>query len=298
MEFNIYNFIKNDDLVNKCKELNWEFNDYEKAKIVMGSKNTLAQKKDAYNYLLENTDNDRLKVELQKIIQYQDDAQNDIKQGKRNTIFMLYLRGESPMVYDKFDDAYDYAKNKLAGSRFKTFKIAKTRKNVSVGEKLMDADYIIYNSLGEAIDFHYYANDDYIKSYEINVKTFDGFDIWVPFWNGYVKYPTVYENMQVLKRRTIDPEISDDTQYIACNNVAFNGNNEAGVSNTDEMPYDIFAGQLCYKYVTVSKRKHAVEVETIPFEGLKKVKKDEITLNTKDTIKRIKEVVKKVTAEK
>ena len=298
MSFNVYDFIKNEDLVNKCKELNWKFTDYEMAKIVMGSKNTLAQKKEAYTYLLNNTDNERLKVELQKVIHYQDEAQEDIKTPKRNSIYFLYLKGEKPIPYDRFNDAYEYALNKLAGSKFKTFKIAKVKKNLPVGEKAYGSDYIIYNSNGEGIDFHYYANDDYIKSYEINVKTFDGFDIWVPFWNGYVKYPTVYDDMQVLKRRTIDPEDTDDTQYIACNNVAFNGNNEAGVSKSDEMPYDIFAGQLCYKYVTVSKRKHAVEVETIPFEGLKKVKKDDITLNTKDTIKRIKEVVKKVTAEK
>ena len=298
MSFNIYDFIKNEDLVSKCKELDWKFSDYEKAKIVMGSKNTLAEKKEAYTYLLNNTENDRLKVELSKIIQYQDKAIEEIKVSKRNTTYILYLKGEDIMVFDRWQDAYDYAKEKLSGTRFKTYKIKKVHKNLSKGKKPMDEDYVINNSLGDPIDFHYYANDDYIKSYEINVKTFDGFDLWVPFWNGYVKYPTVYDDMQVLKRRTIDPEISDDTQYIACNNIAFNGNNEFGVSNKDEMPYDIYAGQLCYKYVTISKRKHSVEVETIPFEGLKKVKKDEITLNTKDTIKRIKEVVKKVAADK
>ena len=298
MELNIYNFIKNDDLINKCKELNWVFSDYEKAKIIMGSKNTLKEKKEAYELLLETTDNDRLKVELKKIVEYQDKAQEEIKVGKRNTVFMLYLKGESPLVYDSFEYAYEYALERVGGSKYKTFKIKKAHKNLKAGQKPFDDDYVIYNSKGEAIDFHYYANDDYIKSYEINVKTFDGFDIYVPFWNGYVKYPTVYDDMQVLKRRTIDPEYIDDTQYIACNSLAFNGNNEAGISNNEEMPYDIYAGQLVYKYVTISKRRHSVEVETIPFEGLKKVKKDEITLSTKDTIKRIKEIIKKVNNEK
>ena len=93
MELNIYNFIKNDDLINKCKELNWVFSDYEKAKIIMGSKNTLKEKKEAYELLLETTDNDRLKVELKKIVEYQDKAQEEIKVGKRNTVFMLYLKG-------------------------------------------------------------------------------------------------------------------------------------------------------------------------------------------------------------
>jgi hypothetical protein len=293
MEFNIYDFIKNDDLVAKCKELNWEFSDYEKAKIIMGSKNSLRQKKDAYLYLLKNTENERLKVELQKIVEYQDKAQEEIKVAKKNIIYMLYMKNEDPIVFDKFELAFDYATDKLYGKN-KTFKIKKAHKNPEVGTIPVDEDYVIYNAVGEPIDFQYYANDDYIKSYEINVKTFDGFDVYVPFWNGYVKYPNVYDDFTVLKRKGIDPEYMDDTQYIACNSVAFNSNNEVGISNSDEMPYDIFAGQLCYKYVSVSKRKHAVEVETIPYEGLRKAKKDEISLSTKDTIKRIKEIIKKV----
>lgn len=292
MTLNIYNFINNDDLAAKCKELNWNFTDYEKAKIIMCSFQTLDEKKKAYEEILAETDNDRLKLEISKIIEFQTKAQEEIKVGKRNTTYVLYIKGLDALVFDHFNDAYNYAVDYLKDySKKKTFKIKKARKNLRPGEKSFDDDYVIYDQEGVALDFSYYTNDDYIKSYEINTKNFNGFDAYVPFWNGYVKYPAVYDDFTVLRRRVIDPELKDDTQYVACNNVAFNGNNEAGLKNNDEMPYDIFSGQLCYKYITISKRRHSLEVETIPFEGLRKVKKEDISLNTKDTIKHVKELL-------
>lgn len=293
MGLNIYDFINNDDLVEKCKELDWKFSDYEKAKIILTSFNSLADKKIAYTELLNETSDETLKLEIQKIIEFQDQAQNDIKLAKRNTIFLLYIRGIEVMVFDKFDAAYEYALDYLKDKKKKNFKIKKARKNLKNGKLPFGDDYVIYNNEGVALDFSYFTNDEYIKSFVIDTKNFDGFDEYVPFWDGYVKYPAVYDDFTVLRRRIIDPELRDDTQYIACNNVAFNGNNEANIENKAEMAYDILSGQLCYKYIKISKRKHSLEVETIPFEGLRKCKKEDITLNTKDTIKHVKDLIEK-----
>ena len=293
MGLNIYDFINNEDLVEKCKELNWNFSDYEKAKIILTSFNSLDMKKNAYQQLLSETTDEKLKFEITKIVEFQDKAQEDIKLGKRNTTFLLYIRGLDVLVFDHFEDAYQYALDYLKDKK-RNFKIKKARKNLKAGKLYFDDDYVIYNNEGVALDFSYYTNDEYIKSFEIDSKTFSGFDEYVPFWDGYVKYPEVYDDYTVLRRRVIDPELRDDTQYIACNNVAFNGNNEAGIVKQEKMPYDIFAGQLCYKYIKISKRKHSLEVETIPFEGLRKVRKEDVTLNTKDTIKHVKDLVEKL----
>ena len=293
MALNIYDFINNDDLVEKCKELNWEFSDYEKAKIILTSFASLESKKVAYNELFNSTSNETLKLEIAKIIEIQDKAQTSIKEAKRNTSYLLYIRGLDVMVFDHFESAYDYTLDHCKDKKKKNFKIKKARKNLKCGKMPYDDEYIIYNNEGVALDYSYFTNDEYFKSFVIDSKTFDGFSEYVPFWDGYVKYPAVYSDFTVLKRRVIDPELKDDTQYIACNNVAFNGNNEANIENKAEMPYDILSGQLCYKYIKISKRKHSLEVETIPFEGLKKCKKEDITLNTKDTIKHVKELIDK-----
>lgn len=290
---NIYDFLTNDDLAQKCKELNWDFSDYEKAKIVMASFASLDDKKKAYQEIKNETDNEQLKKEITKIIEFQDKAQEDIKVLKRNSIYCLYIRGLEALVFDHFDTAFNYAMDYLKDKKKRTFKIKKVKKNLKPGHIPYDTDYIIYNQDGVAMDFSYFSNDDFFKSFEIDEKKFSGFDKYVPFWDGYVKYPAVYDDFTVLRRRVIDPEDRDDTQYIACNNVAFNGNNEAGINNTEKMPYDIFSGQLCYKYIKISKRRHSLEVETIPLQGLRRVKKEDITLSTKDTIKHVKELVER-----
>lgn len=307
MSYDINEFISSPDLYRVIERRGWSFNDYQSAAIIFLSNAPLQKKLEAYSDILKSTKNVKLANQLSDTIETSYESLNIIEQIDGYQI-ALYLPKRNGQLFMSYREAYNYAikcikDGKLEGNYFK---ITKGIFDIFDYEFSQVVSSIVFNLNGVAINIYPYASEALVSKWEEHIdKTNerlkydnDALPAYknVPFFAGFIKYPKVYKEFEVVEYDHRDPELGY-TRYICADFNVINKMNLDLKKQADEkkiMLSSRVAGQPVFTSSINENDYLKSRFVTIDMVNLRRVQP---YIEEKETIRKIKELLNQLVIE-
>lgn len=218
MSYDINDFISSPDLYRVIERRGWSFNDYQSAAIIYLSNVALTKKHEAYNDILSTTKNQRLANQLMDALSTSKESLRIMEEIDGYQI-ALYLPKRNAQLFMSYKEAYNYAMDFIKNGNMKGnyFKITKGFFDIFDYEFTAVVSSIIFNLNGVAINVYPYASTDLMTKWENHIdktnerlkKDEQALPAYknVPFFAGFIKYPKVYKEFEVVEYDHRDPEL-------------------------------------------------------------------------------------------
>ncbi len=302
MSYDINDFISSPDLYRVIERRGWEFNDYQSASIIFLSNAILEKKLNAYSDILQTTKNIKLANQLNDVINtsYESLRLMDEIDGYQ---VVLYLPKRNGQIFMSYKEAYNYAMAYINNDRHagNYFKITKGLFDVFDYEFTSIVSSMVFNLNGIAINVYPYASNNLISKWEEHIdKTnerlkYDNEALPayknVPFFAGFIKYPKVYKEFEVVEYDHKDPELGY-SRYICADFNSINKRNNELKKLADEKKLMLSArisGQPVFTSSINENEYNKASFNTLDMVNLRRVQPYE---EERELIKRIKELMK------
>lgn len=212
---NIYDYIINKDFVEYCSESYNEFSDYERAYIVYNSFATISKKIDGLEFIIENTEDEKLAEQLKKIVERMNYYVEEMQAEREGYNYLAYDNIDKKWnSFDTFSQAKQWGmgkmilkepmKTKLSNLDFvdsSSFKIVRIRKNPlnPINGSEEEIIEIIYN---------YYGKEVKILNKLIREKLL--------FASAKEKMPNIFDQYDIVRLYDLDP--TKDYKEMICAN--------------------------------------------------------------------------------